>query len=479
MINLSLVGSLFFSVSLDASRSRILLYLLLTAAPLAVAAPVVGNMLDRSRVGYRIAITGSQVVRALVSLALVGSLLTVALYPLTFLVLICRQVYALAKTALLSQMTNDRQELLRADTHIARTGTIVGGLGTVLGGVLLATGSAGVLLWIAAPAFTASALVSRRLPHPAPLIRLASTPRLSELIPSRIWSATIAVTAIRAASGALTYLLAFAIKRGGGDQWIFAAGLLASGIGGLLATLLAGRLHRLLEPDGVLVLALLVPGVITAIGVVTVGNWGVLAIAFSIGLGGGVATRSITVLNASVPSLARGRTIARSELLFQLATLVGAGLAVQFAPTPNAGFAVATVTLIGAGIAYGYVRRRSLRTQASRALLGETAPAVNRALPQALMAEARRLAALGAYRMAVVVAGAAVDVLREREVDVERPAAFATWVSLTSFIDDVRRSDDQPDENRVIEVLTTASELVAHFAGADGRWWTTSQQRVM
>ncbi|MGZ4723439.1 MAG: hypothetical protein ACXV8L_04410, partial [Ilumatobacteraceae bacterium] len=40
LITLSLVGSLFFSVSLEASRTRILLYLLLTAAPLAIVAQV-------------------------------------------------------------------------------------------------------------------------------------------------------------------------------------------------------------------------------------------------------------------------------------------------------------------------------------------------------------------------------------------------------------------------------------------------------
>ena len=277
MVNLSLVGSLFFSVSLDASRSRILLYLVLTAAPLAIAAPVVGNALDRTRYGYRIAISGSQVVRAAASVALIGSLLSVALYPLAFVVLVCRKVYALGKIALLSQMTNDRQELLQADTHIARTGTVVGGAGTVAGGVLLATGSTDAMLLLAAAAFVERSVRLAKAAAPdAAHSRRRSSSRMSELIPPRIWSATIAVTAIRAAAGALTYLLAFAIKRGGGDEWIYAAGLLVGGVGGLLATLLASRLHRWLEPDGVLVLALLVPGLVCAIGVVTIGNFGIL-----------------------------------------------------------------------------------------------------------------------------------------------------------------------------------------------------------
>lgn len=368
MVNLSLVGSLFLSVSLDASRSRIMLYLVLTAAPLAIAAPVVGAVLDRTRVGYRLAISGSQIMRAAMSLALIGSLLSVALYPLTFAVLISRKVYALAKTALLSQMTTDPDALLRSDAHISRTGTLVGGIGTGLGGVLLATGHVQVMLLIAAPAFVLAAAISRTLPSPQPPVASRSTAaRARVLLPPRLWSATIAVTAIRAAGGALTYLLAFAIRRGGGDEWIYAAGLLAAGAGGLVANLLASQIHRWLQPDWVLVLSLLVPGVFCAVGIITIGKPGVLAIAFSIGLGRGAASRTITVLNASAPSLIRGRTIARSELVFQVASLIGAGLAVQFAPSPASGFAVASVVLIGSGVVFGFSRRRSLAEHVARA----------------------------------------------------------------------------------------------------------------
>ncbi|MEP7115632.1 MAG: hypothetical protein ABI862_20370, partial [Ilumatobacteraceae bacterium] len=292
MVNLSLVNSLFLSVSLDASRSRIMIYLLLTAAPLAMVAPIVGNVLDRTRLGYGIAISGTQLVRAVVSLALIGSLLSVALYPLAFLVLLSRNVYALAKTTLLSQMTDDPQELLRSDAHIGRTGSLVGGVGTAIGGVLLATGHVTPMLLIAAPAYTVAALVSRALPRKKSAVLIRAVPTMREAIPRRLWSATVAVTAVRAAAGALTYLLAFAMKGGGADTWIFAAALFAAGGGRVVANLLAPRIHRVLDPDWVLVLALLVPGVICALGVLTVGNLGVLAIAFSIGLGHGAGTRT-------------------------------------------------------------------------------------------------------------------------------------------------------------------------------------------
>lgn len=57
-----------------------------------------------------------------------------------------------------------------------------------------------------------------------------------------------------------------------------------------------------------LVLALLVPGFVTAVGVIAIGNVSVLAIAFAIGLGNGVASRSIAVLQTTVRRVEQTRT---------------------------------------------------------------------------------------------------------------------------------------------------------------------------
>jgi hypothetical protein len=395
-----------------------------------------------------------------VALLLVGSLLSVALYPLAFLVLLARKVYALAKAALVSEMTGDPAELLHADAHLARAGTFAGGVGTGVGGILLSVDRAGAMLFAAALVFALAALVSRGLPRPRPALNTRAVPGIRDAIPPRIWSASLAAAALRAAGGALTYLLAFAIKRGGGDEWIFAAGLVAAGVGASASNLLATRIHRRLEPDWALVLGLLVPGLICAVGVVTIGNWGVLAIAFSIGLGRGVGTRAITVLNATVPQLGRARTIARSELLFQIASLTGAMLAVQYAPTPNVGFGVSSLVLVVAGATFGFHRRRKLRQDAARLLLGDDSPAVDRALPEALLKEAQRLALLGAYRMAVVIAAVAVDVLVERERHLTETPRYVRWATLAPDIAAVRLRDEQPAEKLVIEALAVAEGLV-------------------
>ncbi len=57
----ALAGSVFFAVPLGQARWKVALYLLLTFAPFAVAAPLIGPVLDRLKGGRRWMIVGSMV----------------------------------------------------------------------------------------------------------------------------------------------------------------------------------------------------------------------------------------------------------------------------------------------------------------------------------------------------------------------------------------------------------------------------------
>ena len=59
MVTVSLAGSLFFSVSPDEAKSKVLLYLLLTIAPFAVVSPLLGPLIDKSANGRRILVAVS------------------------------------------------------------------------------------------------------------------------------------------------------------------------------------------------------------------------------------------------------------------------------------------------------------------------------------------------------------------------------------------------------------------------------------
>lgn len=460
LITLSLVGSLFFSVSLEASRSRILLYLLLTAAPLAVVAQVVGPALDRIRAGSRVVVICSHLARAVFALLLASSLLSLAFYPLVFGILLSRKAYALAKTAMVAQLAPERTELVTASGHLARTGTIAGGVGTAVGGAMIAAVGVKWLPVAAAVVFVCAAVLARRIPSPAVEARAESVVMRVET-PVDVRRAAPAVAVIRAAEGALTFLLALSIKRGGGDEWIFVAALVAAGIGTFLGTMVSPKLHRAFSSDGILVLTLLVPGAMSAFGVLTIGSISIVAIALAIGLGGSIAARAMDALYGSVPHLMRGRVIARNELVFQLANVSGAAAAVLVYPGPRVGFAAVAAVLILGGVTYASELRLSLRHEAGRWLLGHRPLAATEGLPLALLAEAMRLAEQGDHYVAVVVAESAVRVVDARSPASSEHASQTAWEALAPDVAAVVAGTLEPTYDNSRAVIEAAAALIA------------------
>ena len=59
LVTVSLADSLFFSISPGAAKDRVILYLLLTMAPFAVVAPLLGPVIDRSRGARRATLLAS------------------------------------------------------------------------------------------------------------------------------------------------------------------------------------------------------------------------------------------------------------------------------------------------------------------------------------------------------------------------------------------------------------------------------------
>jgi len=460
LVTLSLIGSLFFSVSLEASRSRILLYLLLTAAPLAIVAQVVGPALDRIGAGSRVVAVISHLTRAVFALLLASRLLSLAFYPLVFGILLARKAYALAKTAMVAQLAPERAELVSASGHLARTGTIAGGVGATVGGVLIATVGVEWLPIVAAALFVVAALLASRIPFAAVEPRPESVVIRVET-PLEVRRAAPAVATIRAAEGALTFLLALSIKRGGGETWIFVAALLAAGVGTFVGTMVGSRLQRTFSTDGILVMTLLVPGGVTAFGVSTIGSISIIAIALAIGFGGSIAARAMDGLYGDVPHLMRGRIISRNELVFQLANVVGAALAVLVYPGPRIGFAAVAVFLILAGLTYASELRLSLRHEAGRFLLGHKPLPATEGLPLALLAEAMRYAERGDHYVAVVVAESAVRVVDARTASPFDSDHRAAWDAVAPDVAAVIDGRMEPTYETSRAVIDAAGALIA------------------
>jgi MFS family permease len=113
---------LFFSTSLDQARGRIALTLIITMAPFAVLAPVIGPLLDRAQQGRRYLLAGTLMARGLLCWGMVDAVLhndVVALLPAAFGVLVLQKAYAVTRASVTPRLLPREITLVTAN---ARTG---------------------------------------------------------------------------------------------------------------------------------------------------------------------------------------------------------------------------------------------------------------------------------------------------------------------------------------------------------------------
>ncbi|MEO6504205.1 MAG: MFS transporter, partial [Jatrophihabitantaceae bacterium] len=70
MVTVALAGTVFFSAPSEAQRGNVLLYLLMTMAPFALVAPVIGPALDRVQHGRRWVMAGTALGRAVLAIVM-------------------------------------------------------------------------------------------------------------------------------------------------------------------------------------------------------------------------------------------------------------------------------------------------------------------------------------------------------------------------------------------------------------------------
>lgn len=164
LVTISLAGSLFFSVSPSESKSKVLLYLLLTLAPFAVVAPALSPLLDRGikqrRAGIALACAGS----ALLALLMAGGLKTLLLYPEAFGVLVLSKLYLVGKAALVPTMVGEGDDLASANAKLAVLAALAGFVVSPIGIGVLQLGASWVLR-LDIVVFVAGAVVALRLPR--------------------------------------------------------------------------------------------------------------------------------------------------------------------------------------------------------------------------------------------------------------------------------------------------------------------------
>lgn len=454
----SLAGSLFFSVSIDAARPRILLYLLLTMAPFAVLAPLVGPVIDRVGGGYRAVVLVANGTRLVVSVLLLVHLRTLLFYPEALVLLVAAKTYSVAKSALVPRLETNPGALVAANARLSRLGAVGSAAGGGAGAGLIAAFGARASLALAAVAFGAATLAALRLPRSAPVSVGPPGLEYEELHAPAVVSAGVATTVLRAGIGFLAFFAAFELKRSGASPVLFGAIAGAGAVGGLCGTVLGPRLRRLATEPTMLWSVLALASGVCLVGAAGAGALTVAVVAFTLGVVGNVGRQAFdSIVQRQAPDVDRGRAFARFEAQFQVAWVIGAATPVLVRFFPWLGL-LTLGALFGTGAVVYAVAVRLLRSPRP--------PSARAELAAAVFAEARRLQHRGSYAHAVLEAALAAEIACEdgggRPLD---PCAVSALRRLRELRDEAGRCGVGRAESD--EALRIGAEMLLH-RGADG-----------
>ena len=412
----SLAGSLFFNASVDAARPNILLYLLLTMAPFAVLAPLIGPFIDRVAQGYPRVVMLANAVRAGLCLLLAFHLRTVLFFPEALAVLVAGKTYSVAKAALVPRLEPQRGELLAANARLARLSAFGGTLGGAVGvGLSQLTGAAFTVV-LAAAAFAAATWLSLGLHQPVGGPTLADPgEELEELLDPDVVGAATAIAVLRAASGFLSFFVAFELKRSGAPPWLFGLVAATATVGTLLGTFVGPALRRRHQESTLLRAALVVPAACCLLASARVVPAVVAGCVLVVGMGTSVGRLAFdSIVQSHAPDIDRARTFARFETRFQLAWVAGAVIPVGIRLPSWLGL-LAVASLLAAGAVTGMVERNVVRNWRNALL-----PPAD--LRRSVLEQARRLQLSGQHEHAVLEAALLAELV---EADDGDPAALA------------------------------------------------------
>ena len=344
LVTIALANSLFFDLDPNDARWKVFLYLALTMAPLALVAPFIGPVLDRSVGGRRWMIVGVNAGRAIVCLIMIDDLNGLLLFPEAFAVLAMGKAYAVSRSAVVPTVVRSDAELVEANSKLQLLSGIAVPLAAVPAAIaFVIAGSEGVLV-LAVIAFAIATLAALRIPRTQVAAAPATAAEAAELRGAGIRLAASAMGLVRGIVGFLTFLLLFELRDGA--TWMIGAVLVVTGAGALLGSAVAPRLRRS-HPEERMLMTLL--AVAVAGGLIAAWVGGLAASMLLAGLVAVVSTAGRLAFDSLVqrdaPDANRGRSFARFELRFQVVWVVGAVIPVLISIPLRAGF------LIIAGVA--------------------------------------------------------------------------------------------------------------------------------
>lgn len=367
LVAMALAGSLFFSISPTEARGRVALSLLLTMAPFAVVAPLLGPAIDRSRSGRRAVVVMTSVGRAMAAIVMVEVIDRLLLFPAAFTALVLAKTYSVAKSALVPDAVRSEDDLVEGNAKLAITAALAGVLAAIPALALLRFAGPEWVLRLAAFVFLGGAAAAFSLEERRHGSRREVDLERAELHDAGIVQAAVVMSVLRAAVGFLVFLVAFELRRPpAAPTWWFGVVLAASVVAGLAGAALAPRLRSRIREEWLLAASAALVG-LAGLGLArpTASGNAVLVVATvmaaAVGVGGSTGKLAFdAIVQRDAPDAARGRAFARFETLFQVLWVAGALIPVVVTTPLRPGVAAIGFTAAVAAIAYPIVRRRSL-----------------------------------------------------------------------------------------------------------------------
>ena len=149
-IAVSLANTLFFSAATAESKSKVALYLLITVAPFALVAPVIGPLLDRLQRGRRVALAASFVGRAVLAVVMAFHFNDWGLYPAALGVMVLSKSFTVLRAAVTPRVLPEAITLVTTNSRLTTFGLVAGAVfGAGAAGFAKLTGSQGALIYTA------------------------------------------------------------------------------------------------------------------------------------------------------------------------------------------------------------------------------------------------------------------------------------------------------------------------------------------
>jgi hypothetical protein len=374
-IAVALANTLFFAAATAESRANVALYLLITVAPFAVVAPVIGPLLDRLQHGRRVAMAMSFAGRTFLLIVMATHVNDWLLYPAALGFLVLAKSFDVLQSAVTPRLLPPAITLVKTNSRLTAFGLAAAAVsGAVAAGVAALAGSPGALLFTAVICLAGAALCLR-IPSwvevtegevPASL-RAETTDALDAARHRQPMGRHVVVAlwgngTVRVLTGFLTLFVAFAVKAQteGSPGWqLMLLGIVgaAAGAGSFLGNAVGARMH-FGKPDQV-ILGCVAAGLTMAVLAALVSGIAVAAVTALVAATGSAMAKACldALIQRDVPEASRASAFGRSETVLQTAWVLGGALGVLLPPIYWIGFASVSV-LLGLGLAQTVLARR-------------------------------------------------------------------------------------------------------------------------